>query len=115
MALITIWHNPRCSKSRQALALLQAGSADIVIRKYLEDAPTLDDLRAAQAALGLPAIDMMRPKEPGFRDRGLTRDMDDKTLLRAMAQTPRLIERPMVFKDGKALIARPPERVQVLL
>ncbi|MEC3862474.1 arsenate reductase (glutaredoxin) [Mesobacterium sp. TK19101] len=113
--MITIWHNPRCSKSRQALTLLQDSGANITIRKYLEDAPTLDDLRAAQAALGLPVIDMMRPKEPEFRDRGLSRDMDDATLLRAMAETPKLIERPIVFRDGKALIARPPERVRDLL
>ena len=110
-----LWHNPRCSKSRAALALLQERGVEPEIRKYLEDAPSLDELRAAQAALGLPAIEMMRPKEAAFREMGLSRDADDETLLRAMAEQPKLIERPVLFAGDRAVIGRPPERVLELL
>ncbi|WGW05482.1 arsenate reductase (glutaredoxin) [Tropicibacter oceani] len=110
-----LWHNPRCSKSRAALALLQEQGVTVEIRKYLDDAPSLDDLKAAQRALGLSAIAMMRPQEPDFKAMGLSKTDDDATLLRAMAQTPKLIERPIAFTGGKAVIGRPPERVLDLL
>lgn len=107
--MITIWHNPRCSKSRQTLALLDG--RDVTIRLYLDDAPSLAELTSAQAALGLPAIQMMRPKEAEFKDLGLTQDSPEADLLAAMASHPRLIERPIVFANGKAAIGRPPQAV----
>ncbi|EIE49491.1 arsenate reductase [Citreicella sp. 357] len=110
-----LWHNPRCSKSRAALALLTGRGVTPTIRNYLDDAPDLDELRAARAALGLPVIDMMRPGEPDFRALGLTRDSDDETLLCAMAARPKLIERPVLFSSGRAVIGRPPENVLSLL
>lgn len=109
------WHNPRCSKSRQALALLQDRGAQIEIRKYLDDSPSATDLRALQTKLGVKAIDMMRSKEKAFRDMGLSRDTDDATLLEAMAKDPRLIERPVLITATRAVIGRPPERVLELL
>ena len=112
--MITIWHNPRCSKSRQTLALIE-GKGNLTIREYLKDAPTLAELQAAQAALGLPAIQMVRPKEAEFKDLGLSRDDDDATLLAAMAAHPKLIERPVVFANGKAALGRPPEAVLDIL
>jgi len=111
--MITIWHNPRCSKSRQTLALLDG--RDVEVRKYLEDAPTVDELRAAQAALGLPVIAMMRPKEAEFAQLGLTKDAPEDDLLNAMATHPKLIERPIVFHAGRAAIGRPPESVLDIL
>ncbi len=110
-----LWHNPRCSKSRQALALLQARGVDVTIRRYLDDPPTLAELEAAQVALTLPVIEMMRVKEPEFKAMGLCRADDAATLLKAMAEAPRLIERPVAFQDGKAVIGRPPERVLDLI
>ena len=107
--MITIWHNPRCSKSRQTLALLEG--REVEVRKYLEDAPSVDELRAAQAALGLRAIDMMRPKEALFKELGLTKDTPEAALLDAMAAHPKLIERPVVIHGNKAMIGRPPEQV----
>lgn len=112
---LTLWHNPRCTKSRQALALLEERGTDVTIRRYLEDAPTLEELRAAQAALGLPAIQMMRTRESVFLDMNLGKDMPDEDLLRAMAQEPKLIERPILFAGDRALIGRPPERILDLL
>lgn len=106
-----LWHNPRCSKSRQALALLEDRGLAVEVRKYLEDAPSLAELGALQSMLGLPAIEMMRPKEAVFREMGLARDMGEADLLAAMAAEPRLIERPVLINGDKAVIGRPPERV----
>ena len=112
---VTIWHNPRCSKSRQTLALLQDRDCDITERRYLDDAPTEAEIRDALALLDLPALKLMRTKEPEFKARGLTKDSDDATLVAAMAATPKLIERPVVFANGKAALGRPPEAVLDLL
>ena len=113
--MIEIWHNPRCSKSRAALTLLEERGADITIRRYLDDPPSLDELRAAQAALGLPAAGMIRAGEALFRELGHSKSDPDEVLLAAMAAHPRLIERPVVFANGRAVIGRPPERVLALL
>ncbi len=114
--MITLWHNPRCSKSRQALTLLQDAGADITVRRYLEDAPTLAELQAIHAALGHPpVIDMMRPKELEFKAAGLSKSDDDAVLLQAMADHPKLIERPVAIKDNQAILGRPPEKVLQLV
>lgn len=113
--MITIWHNPRCSKSRQALALLEARGARIVVRRYLDDPPSLTELRDAQARLRLPAIDMIRTGEAAFRERGLSKSDPDDVLLKAMAEQPRLIERPVIFSGERAVIGRPPERALEVL
>ncbi|WP_010139444.1 arsenate reductase (glutaredoxin) [Oceanicola sp. S124] len=113
--MITIWHNPRCSKSREALALLEACGEDIEVRRYLDDIPTVAELRALQARLGVPVIEMMRVKETLFRELGLTRDSDEDALLAAMAAHPKLIERAVAIKGERAVIAWPPERVLDIL
>nr|WP_319949311.1 arsenate reductase (glutaredoxin) [uncultured Shimia sp.] len=106
--MITIWHNPRCSKSRQTLALIE-DKGDVTVRLYLTDGPSLEEVRAAHDLLGVRAIDMMRPSEAEFKDLGLSKTDDDARLLEAMAKAPKLIERPIVFANGKAAIGRPPE------
>jgi len=111
--MITIWHNPRCSKSRQTLDLLEG--REVEVRKYLEDAPSVAELKDAQAALGLSAIEMMRTKEALFKELGLSKDDPEDTLLDAMAANPKLIERPVVFNNGKARLGRPPEQVLDIL
>lgn len=113
--MITVWHNPRCSKSRQTLALVEASGKPHTVRKYLEDAPTLAELEQALAALRLTAIQMLRPTEAIFKELGLSRSDDDATLLAAAAAHPALIERPIVFSGGNAIIGRPPEAVNALL
>lgn len=114
--MITIWHNPRCSKSRQALARIEAAGTEFTVRRYLEDAPSLAELEATRTALGHPAvINMMRTGEKMFKEAGLTKSSDEATLMQAMADHPILIERPIVFRDGKAVIARPPETVDQLI
>lgn len=113
--MIDYWHNPRCSKSRAGLALLEENGAEVTVRKYLEDAPSLNELRAAQKALGLPVAQMMRTGEKIYKELGLTPDMPAQDLLSAMAENPILIERPVAFSGGRAVIGRPPERVLDLL
>ncbi len=112
--MITIWHNPRCSKSRQTLALIE-DKGDVTVRLYLTDGPSLEEVRAACDLLGVRAIDMMRPSEAEFKDLGLSKTDDDARLLEAMAKAPKLIERPIVFANGKAAIGRPPESVLDIL
>lgn len=113
--MITIWHNPRCSKSRQTLALVEASGQPFTVRKYLEDAPSPDELDAAQVALALPAIDMLRPSESRFKELGLSREAPQAELFAAAAAHPILIERPIVLRGDKGIIGRPPEAVQALL
>ncbi|SEK50303.1 arsenate reductase [Roseovarius nanhaiticus] len=111
--MITLWHNPRCAKSRAAQALLEG--QDVTLRLYLKDAPGEAELRAAHALLGGQVIDMMRPNEAAFREAGLTRGSSDDALFAAMAAHPILIERPLALSGNRAVIGRPPEAVLTLL
>lgn len=113
--MITIWHNPRCSKSRQTLALLEERGADITIRTYLDDAPTVDDLQQVLTKLGVPAIEIMRTGEALFKELELSKTDDDATLIAAMAANPKLIERPIVITQTRAALGRPPEAVLDIL
>ncbi len=112
--MITIWHNPRCSKSRQALALIEATGAEVTIRRYLDDAPTLEELDAVCRILAVSPLKLIRTGEARFRELGLSKDSEDAALMQAMAENPILIERPIAFKDGRARIGRPPETVRDL-
>lgn len=113
--MITLWHNPRCSKSRASLTLLQKAGAPLTLRHYLEDAPDLAELRRVHALLGGDVIDMMRPGEARFKELGLDRDSGAEALLAAMAENPILIERPIAMTASRAVIGRPPEQVLDLL
>ena len=116
MSDVTIWHNPRCSKSRQTLALVEEQGVTPVVRKYLEDAPSEAEIRAALAALGLSPIEAMRTKEAEYKEQGLADEsLSREQLIDAMLQTPKLIERPIVIANGKAAIGRPPENVLAVL
>jgi len=115
MSDVTIWHNPRCSKSRQTLAMIEERGVTPAVRRYLDDAPNEAEIRAALAALGLKPIEAMRVKEKEFKEMGLSKESDDDTLIRAMAEVPKLIERPIVFAGGQARLGRPPEQVLDIL
>ncbi len=108
---VTIWHNPRCSKSRETLALLRARGVEPVIRLYLEDPPSRQELTAVLAQLGPPASALVRWQEEGAPERGAS----DGMILDALVATPRVIERPVVIRGGRARIGRPPEAVLELL
>lgn len=110
-----LWHNPRCSKSRQTLALLQEKGIDPEVRLYLNDPPNQQELREVLARLGIAAINLMRVKEPEFKEIGLTKTDAEDQLIAAMAQTPKLIERPVLINGDRAALGRPPENVLTIL
>ena len=106
------WHNPRCTKSRQALALLREKGVEPEVREYLKTPPSAAELKAVIKALRLSsARDLMRTKEDAYKQLGL-KDVDDEdALIAAMVENPRLIERPILIKDGKAAIGRPADQI----
>ena len=113
---VTIYHNPRCSKSRQTLALLEEAGISPEIVLYLETPPDAGELDRILKQLGLEPRQLMRRHEPEYREQGL----DDMALSRdqliaAMVATPRLIERPIVLAGGQAALGRPPETVLGIL
>ncbi|NIJ06522.1 arsenate reductase [Sphingomonas vulcanisoli] len=105
----TIWHNPRCSKSRETLALLEAAGADLTVIEYLKHPPSADQLRMLYAKAGMSARDGLRMAEEGAKP---LKDADEETILAAMAADPILIERPLVETEKGVRLGRPPERVQ---
>lgn len=114
--MIDYWHNPRCSKSRAGLALLQERGAEIALRLYLQDAPDAARITAAWHALGEPpVIEMMRDGDALFRDLGLSKSAPDAALIAAMAAHPALIERPIAISGARAVIGRPTEQLLDLL
>lgn len=112
---LTLWHNPRCAKSREALDLLQALGHSPTIRLYLEDPPSLAELQEVLHRLGKPASALARTGDDAFRALDLPADVDDATILRVLAANPRLIERPLLMHGAKAAIGRPPEAVLSIL
>jgi arsenate reductase len=113
---VTIYHNPRCSKSRQTLALLEERGIAPRIVDYLKTPPSAAELKGILKTLGLRPRDLMRKGEPRYAELGLKdRDLDDDALIALMVANPILIERPIVVSGGKAAIGRPPESVLEIL
>ena len=113
---VTIYHNPRCSKSRQTLALLEERGIAPEIVAYLETPPSTDDLSRILYLLGLEPRDLMRKNEDAYKATGLdepslTRD----ALIAAMVANPVIIERPIVLANGRAAVGRPPETILDIL
>ncbi len=111
MTQITIWHNPRCSKSRQALSFLQERDIDAEVVKYLDVSHSEQEIKKLLDMLGISARELMRTKEAVYKELGLKNVEDEDKLIKAMVENPKLIERPIVIKGDKAVIARPLERV----
>lgn len=113
---ITIFHNPRCSKSRQTLQLLGEQSIEPEIVEYLKTPPSADELADILKMLGISARELMRKKEAEYKSSGADNpDLSEGELVELMVANPKLIERPIVIKDGKAAIGRPPEQVLDIL
>lgn len=111
-----IYHNPRCSKSRQALSLLEEAGVNAQVVKYLETPPLAEELDELLTKLGLEPLDVMRTKDDLFKELGLVgRSLTREEGIRLLAEHPALLERPIVVKGDKAVVARPPERVSELL
>ncbi len=115
MSKIQIWHNPRCSKSRNALALLEEKGVDAEVVKYLEIPHTHEEIKTLLNMLALDARALMRTKENVYKELNLKDENDEKNLINAMVENPKLIERPIVIKDGKAAIGRPIENIIELI
>lgn len=113
---LKILHNPRCSKSRATLQLLQERGLEPKIVPYLEQPPSAEELRSILGKLGLRPRELMRTGQPEYQAQGLDDPgLDDRALIKAMVATPILIERPIVLHGGKAAIGRPPEAVLDIL
>lgn len=113
---VTIYHNPRCGKSRQTLALLTERGIEPEIIEYLKTPPSAGDLKAILGLLGLGPRDLMRKKEQAYGDAGLGNEaLSDDALIQGMSENPSVIERPIVLANGKAAVGRPPENVLDIL
>ena len=111
MSATTIWHNPRCSKSRQTLALLIENGIQPEIVEYLKQPPDAPALRRALELLNIEPSQLVRKSEAAYKELGLSGASNGEDIVVAMANHPVLIERPIVFHNGKAAIGRPPEKV----
>lgn len=113
---VTIYHNPRCSKSRQTLNLLKEHSIEPDVIEYLKEPPDAATLGRLLDLLGLEPRDLIRKKEKEYQELGLAApDLTRAQLIQAMVEHPRLIERPIVVTGGKAALGRPPEQVLNIL
>lgn len=113
---VTIWHNPRCSKSRQTLELIRSRGIEPVVVEYLKAPPDEASLRRVLAALGIAPRDLLRRGEPACKARGLADpSRTDAEIIAAMLADPVLIERPVVICDDRAVIGRPPDAVLDIL
>ncbi|MFW6050148.1 MAG: arsenate reductase (glutaredoxin) [Myxococcota bacterium] len=116
MSDVTIWHNPRCSKSRQTLGLLEERGIEPEVIEYLENPPSQKELDRVLKLLGLEPRELMRKKEAPYRELGLDDpSVSRQQLLDAMVKHPVLIERPVVIRGNQARVGRPPEKVLEIL
>ncbi|PIF00067.1 MAG: arsenate reductase (glutaredoxin) [Maribacter sp.] len=113
--MIKIYHNPRCSKSRLGLSALEASGRPFKIVKYLEDTPSKEELKRILDHLDMPAGKLVRKNEAIWKENYRGKDLTEDDILDAMAQHPKLIERPIVIKGDKAVIGRPTENILELL
>jgi len=112
---VVVYHNPRCTKSRNALALLQEHGAVVTIVEYLKTPPSRAVLADLVAKLGVPASEIVRRGEDAFRENYAGCELSNDGWLDALAAHPVLIERPIAVKGARAVVGRPPERVMTLL
>lgn len=110
-----LWHNPRCSKSRAALAIVQAGDEEVEVYRYLDTPPDEAALDALLGKLGIPLTDLVRKGEAPWREAGESVRGDELALKKLVLSHPILIERPILETDDDAVIGRPPEDIERLL
>ena len=115
MQNIQIWHNPKCSKSRAAIELLENKNIDANVVKYLEQTPTKEQLKDVLSKLKISAKELLRTGEDIYKELNLKDINDEETLIEIMTKNPILIERPIIIKGDKAVIARPIENLEDLL
>jgi arsenate reductase len=113
---IEIWHNPRCSKSRETLALLEQKNITANIYLYLDEKPNAQTIKSVLGKLGITARELLRNSEDAYKTQNLKdKTLSDDALISAMVNEPKLIQRPIVINDDKARLGRPPEDVLEIL
>ena len=115
MQEIQIWHNPKCSKSRAAMDLLENKNINASVVKYLEQTPTKEQLIDVLKKLNMKASQLLRTGEDIYKELNLKNENDEEKIIEAMVKNPILIERPIIIKGNKAVIARPIENLEELL
>ena len=115
MTLVTIYHNPKCSKSRQTLALLEERALELRIVPYLESPPSKSELADIVKMLGVTAADIVRTGEDEYQESGLTADSSESDVLDAIIIAPQLMQRPIVICGEQARVGRPPESTLEIL
>ncbi len=113
--MITILHNPRCSKSRAGLQVLEEKGVEFEVCKYLDEAMTPDELSEILRKLGKRPLDIIRTKEDVFKEEFKDKELSDEEWILAMLEYPRLIERPIIINGEKAVIGRPAEIIETIL
>lgn len=115
MSAVTIYHNPRCSKSRNTLALLQENGVEPKVVLYLETAPSSSEIEGLLKKLGITAAELVRRGEADYKASGLDKESSEADIVAAMVKHPKLIERPIVVRGNKAVLGRPPENALALI
>lgn len=113
--MIKIYHNPRCSKSREGLEILTKSGKEFEIIKYLENIPTKKELKTIIKALHISAIELVRKSEPIWKEHYQNKSLSEEEVLTALVEHPKLIERPIVILNDHGVIGRPTERITDLL
>lgn len=110
-----IYHNPRCSKSRQGLAILEESKLEFEVINYLKTPTSNEELTEIIKLLGISPIDLVRKNEAIWKENYKGKELTDSKIITAMVENPKLIERPIVINNGKAVIGRPPEIIKTIL
>ncbi|PHQ30204.1 arsenate reductase (glutaredoxin) [Leeuwenhoekiella nanhaiensis] len=112
--MLKIYHNPRCRKSREGLAILEESGQDFEIVKYLDTPPSYLELAAILGKLNLKPIELVRKNEAIWKEQFKGKELSDEEIIQAMVDHPKLIERPIVVKNNEAVLGRPPESISKL-
>ncbi|MGY5355958.1 arsenate reductase (glutaredoxin) [Wenyingzhuangia sp. IMCC45467] len=113
--MIKIYHNPRCTKSRQGVAFLEEKKVDFDVIKYLDETFTFETLSEVIAELGISPIALVRKNEAVWKTDFKGKELSNQEIIQAMVDFPKLIERPIVSNKGKAVVARPTEKIEEVL
>ncbi|HIC31411.1 MAG TPA: arsenate reductase (glutaredoxin) [Flavobacteriaceae bacterium] len=113
--MIKIYHNPRCRKSREGLQILEDSGKEFEIVKYLDEIPTEEELSYIIKLLNINPIDLVRKNESIWKDNFKNKELTDNEIITAMVKNPKLIERPIVVNNNKAIVGRPPENIKKII
>ncbi|MCG7501459.1 arsenate reductase (glutaredoxin) [Tenacibaculum sp. Mcav3-52] len=113
--MIKIYHNPRCSKSRQGLEIIENSGKEFETVKYLDTIPSTEELKGVISLLNISPIDLVRKNEKIWKEEYKGRELSDAEIIKALVDNPKLIERPIVINGNKAVIGRPPENIKEII